>query len=690
VEIVEEDFFFTANGDKISLKRDEKLFTVRFRRGRSLASDDLGAKASQTLKDRSDARDFIAKYNLQVFEAREDAADASVRAVRSVEGSPAVALSSPVFKRSDAPADRVYLSGRVLVAFEDGVSEAKAGGFLKPILDDAKATIDEAASRVEPDVLLVVEAGAGDGENGPISLARRIFEEGTRPNPKLVRYAEPDLIQQRHFKQIAPAPRTVPAGGWTYEARQWTLDSARVREAWAITEGSPEVPFGITDDGIDMSHREFAGRIRAAFDFATGLPDNASPKSPYDNHGTACAGVAAAGSAVRGVAPRCGMVLARTPDMMGNLDEAEMFRWMADSGAAVISCSWGPPDGTGASYPLPSIVADAMRYCRLHGRNGKGTPIVFASGNGSESVSLDGYASSPEVIAVGACNHEDAPAPYSDFGPEVWICAPSSGNTAAGDPRVFTTDRTGTAGYNVGSLTDPQALDNNYTDDFGGTSAAAPLVAGVIVLMLTANLALTWQEVRDILRDTAVKIGDGYDANGHSPRYGYGKVDALAAVTEAKRRVVPGDGTGDGGSNNGGTGDGGGTDDGSTTPPPEPPQGKPVVTGPATVARGSPTFDVVVGAGRFYGYAVATDEALFANAAARSPATYYATWNSTAVLSNSPTFRIPQGVWDQLSLSDRLCIRVTSSAARDGWVDTRKSEIFSFDVTDAVLVPNPS
>ena len=78
-----------------------------------------------------------------------------------------------------------------------------------------------------------------------------------------------------------------------------------------------------------------------------------------------------------------------------------------------------------------------------------------------------------------------------------------------------------------------------HTDTFSGTSSATPLAAGVAALIIDANPKLTRDEVRDVLESTAEKIGDGYSTRGatagHSSKFGYGRVDAQAAVAEAKR-----------------------------------------------------------------------------------------------------------------------------------------------------------
>ena len=247
-----------------------------------------------------------------------------------------------------------------------------------------------------------------------------------------------------------------------------------------------------------------------------------------------CWGSGASRSLAAGAAPGCQLIIARTPDYMGVSDEARMFQWAADSGADVISCSWGPVDGTGATDPLPTPTRVAIRYCLTAGRVGKGIPIFWAAGNGSESVSADGYASNPDVMAIAACTAADSPAAYSDRGREIFACAPSSGGL--GQPAIYTTDRRDSAGYNPGNVLRGDT-EGNYTNSFGGTSAAAPLAAGIAALVLSANPNLTAAQVRICCARpptelVALRITDG---GGHSDRLGYGRLNAAKAVAAARQ-----------------------------------------------------------------------------------------------------------------------------------------------------------
>jgi kexin len=142
----------------------------------------------------------------------------------------------------------------------------------------------------------------------------------------------------------------------------------------------------------------------------------------------------------------------------------------------------------------------------------------------SDNSNYDGYANLRQTLAIGASTDQGLQAGYSEPGANLLVNAPSNG----GQSQITTTDRTGQPGYST----------SNYTATFGGTSAAAPLVAGVIALMLEANPDLGWRDVRWILAHTAQLNDPGHPdwvTNGAglavNHNYGFGRVDGLAAVT---------------------------------------------------------------------------------------------------------------------------------------------------------------
>lgn len=229
----------------------------------------------------------------------------------------------------------------------------------------------------------------------------------------------------------------------------------------------------------------------------------------------------------------------RMISQLGSQQEADAFYWAARHGADVISCSWGPADGAwwdpddprhAVAVPLPDSTRLAIDYAVTHGRGGKGCLVFFAAGNGNESVDLDGYASHPAVLAVAACNDRSRRSVYSDMGDAIFCAFPSSDMAFAAEgrpepltPGIWTTDVSGPAGYHIGE----------YTESFGGTSSACPGAAGVAALVLACHPGLSRSEATTVLRDSCDRIdpeGGAYSATGHSPWYGYGRLNAGTAV----------------------------------------------------------------------------------------------------------------------------------------------------------------
>jgi Subtilase family len=214
---------------------------------------------------------------------------------------------------------------------------------------------------------------------------------------------------------------------------------------------------------------------------------------------------------------------------------AQWFDYMTEKGAWVVSCSWG---AEAAVYPLPERIAQAIARCAKEGRNGKGCVVVFAAGNSSVDVNdpprtQNGLATHPDVMAVSSCTSRDDFSDRSSFGNEIWVCAPSGG---VGAWDIITADATGTYPDAAGAEQSSGYALGDYFMNFTGTSSSCPLVAGICALVLSANPELTSEEVRDIIKRSARKIGPEEEyQDGHSKKFGYGCIDAESAVKEALR-----------------------------------------------------------------------------------------------------------------------------------------------------------
>ncbi|MEA2014201.1 MAG: S8 family serine peptidase, partial [Thermodesulfobacteriota bacterium] len=122
------------------------------------------------------------------------------------------------------------------------------------------------------------------------------------------------------------------------------------------------------------------------------------------------------------------------------------------------------------------------------------------------------------VVAVGASAIDGYRTPYSCFDMTLEILAPVGG--ATWEPGITTTDRRGSDGYST----------SDYYNAFSGSSASAPLAAGIAGLLFSANPWLSPHEARTIIRQSARRIGSATYTNGFNPRYGYGQIDAASAM----------------------------------------------------------------------------------------------------------------------------------------------------------------
>jgi subtilisin family serine protease len=218
--------------------------------------------------------------------------------------------------------------------------------------------------------------------------------------------------------------------------------------------------------------------------------------------------------------------------------QGEAIRWAVDSGADVICCSWGPPDGPigvtadprhNEIHHLPEHMKSALDYAVTAGRDGLGCVVTFAAGNGNESVDNDKYASYDKVVAIAACNDQGKRCFYSDYGNAIWCAFPSGDSWYGRTTGIWTTDRRGLDGLNVGIDAEGDWA-GNYTNSFSGTSSACAGAAGIAALIIQKYPKASWQEVKERMKDCCDKIdnpGAQYDpTTGHSPYLGYGRLNA--------------------------------------------------------------------------------------------------------------------------------------------------------------------
>jgi len=291
-------------------------------------------------------------------------------------------------------------------------------------------------------------------------------------------------------------------------------------EAWGMGVHGKSVRLSVVDDGMQHRHPDLMPNYvsEASFDFNDHDPDP-SPSSGH-SHGTSAAGVAAAATnsiCGVGVAPMANVAGIRLiADLTTDAQEAMALVY---GNADIYSCSWGPIDDARRLEGPGPLTGAAIEHGVRFGRRGLGAVYVWAGGNGGQTgdnCNYDGYASSRYVITVGAIGEYGSLTYYSEPCAAMLISAPTSDRYVG----ISTT-----------------ALDGHCTNRFGGTSAATPLVAGIVALMLEAQPNATWRDVRYALMDSAIHTDPTHHSwirnaanRMHSVYYGFGRVDAARAV----------------------------------------------------------------------------------------------------------------------------------------------------------------
>uniref|UniRef100_A0A665THZ2 Furin-like n=1 Tax=Echeneis naucrates TaxID=173247 RepID=A0A665THZ2_ECHNA len=319
---------------------------------------------------------------------------------------------------------------------------------------------------------------------------------------------------------------------------QWYLYNSNHRDlnakaAWQLGYTGKGVVVSILDDGIEKNHSDLMENYdpNASYDVNDGDPD---PQPRYtqlnDNrHGTRCAGEVAA-VANNGI---CGVGVAYNAKIGGvrmldgevtDMVEAQSLS-LNPQHIDIYSASWGPEDD-GKTVDGPAKLAkEAFLHGVTEGRGGLGSIFVWASGNGGrekDSCNCDGYTNSIYTLSISSSTQNGNVPWYSEACSSTLATTYSSGNL--NEKQIVTTD-----------------LKSKCTDSHTGTSASAPLAAGIIALALEANKNLTWRDMQHLVVRTshpAHLLTNDWRTNGVgrkvSHSYGYGLLDARAIVSLAK------------------------------------------------------------------------------------------------------------------------------------------------------------
>ncbi|EHC16101.1 S8 family serine peptidase [Fischerella thermalis] len=547
-------FILQRGGEELILEKVSDRFTVRPQD--NLSPQDL----SQA--NWGNWRRNIPKAQLALFAVPPSQLEGAMSVARASDD---VAFASHVYQIKDSPSTRVYLTDQITIQFATWVDSSTINAIATKF-----GLIQQKSVPSLPNTFVFIVGK--QAQANPIKISNQLIAL-----PEVV-VAEPNIIthQQSHYQPRDPL-----------YPQQWYLNHnggnqlangshISVEKAWDITRGIRSVVVAVVDDSFDLNHPDFqgSGKIVAPRDLKENdfLP---LPNEKEASHGTACAGIILAeenGTGIAGVAPGCAFMPIRSTGFLDDESIEDIFNWAVEKGASIISCSWG---ASAIYFPLSLRQRAAITRAATKGRNGKGCVIFFSAGNANRPVSgtvneqgwqkdlvkgntkwLSGFAVHPDVITVSASTSLNKKAAYSNWGNNISVCAPSNNalpgmwfqdqgyvytqpsiNTALSGRGILTTDQIGAAGYDPG----------NFTSNFGGTSSATPVVAGVAALVLSVNPDLTAKEVKRILEETADKIVDlepdpqlkmrygTYDENGHSQWFGYGKVNAWRAVQAAQK-----------------------------------------------------------------------------------------------------------------------------------------------------------
>jgi subtilisin family serine protease len=329
----------------------------------------------------------------------------------------------------------------------------------------------------------------------------------------------------------SPPPPALAAGLADLTAHQWDLGAANAPAAWPVSRGAGVV-VAVIDTGVDATHPDLAGHVvPGGVVDAQGriVPASLTATGDGEGHGTHVAGIVAASDdhhGVTGIAPDARIMPVRifTP---ANADDDEAtflltlahgIRFATAHGAGVINMSVGA-ETSGMSGPYSAAVASAAKeVCRaVADAVDHDTVVVAAAGNdGAGPNPALAPAGCPQAMTVAAVDESLRRAYFSSYDGDITLAAPGV-DVLSSVPAAF-----------VAKGAPRFAL-------MSGTSMASPAVAGAAALVKAAHPDWTVAQVRDALTATAQDVGP----RGKDVQYGYGLVDAAAALGVDAPRAAP-------------------------------------------------------------------------------------------------------------------------------------------------------
>jgi len=380
------------------------------------------------------------------------------------------------------------LTGEIGVAFKNNVSDIEIAQIVK------KYELKIARTVAGLNYLKIFKAKQG---TDLFKISKAIYESGN------AKWAQPMWLE---------SPSLLSTPDDSYYVDQWHHGVINSEKAWDYAIGYQNAKIAVLDSGVDTFHPDLV--LQLGMSFVPSESDVNPNMGGFQNqyimaHGTCVSGLAAAqgfnGAGITGVCPRCSIIPIKYIGLEQDhppLDrKLNAVKWAVDEGAWVINNSWtiAPDKNTQTneclSIPADNFVKELIDYAALNGRGGLGTVIVWAAGNSTCDTALNPSLNDDRIVVVSALDIDDSLVHYSNYGVNVNIAAPA-GDAVIGKGGLVTTDvSTPGKGFNPAfNNADPSYADfpdQFFTKYFDGTSAASPVVAGAIALMLSLKPEMT-------------------------------------------------------------------------------------------------------------------------------------------------------------------------------------------------------
>ena len=352
-------------------------------------------------------------------------------------------------------------------------------------------------------------------------------------------YVEPNYVGYGHGFQTTPNDNNFNRQWSHYNDGTFSLSNSTTDAdidtdlAWDITQGDPNLIVAILDSGAKLDHPEFSGRIwqntnesqndtdtdaNNYIDDINGWDFVNNDNDPTDDHGhgTNVTGIALASGnnniGYAGVNWNSKIMICKILDNNNSGYYswwAEAIYYAVDNGASVINMSVG---GNGSS----TLLENAINYA--YNNN---VPVVVSTGNQNSVIQYP--AKYTNAFAIGSTNSDDTRSV-----PFFW-------STTSGSNGVPELDFVAPGNFIYGLS---YSSNTNYNSYWGGTSQAAPHVAGLISLLLSVDSNLTITEIRTILEQSSEdQVGNAEDTSGWDQYYGHGRINAFQALTNPYLRV---------------------------------------------------------------------------------------------------------------------------------------------------------